>query len=137
MGLLDMLTGRLLEPKLVHSLPGRLRVHVPALLELPEEMKPMATELSKILQVGPPIDSVSLDLRSGNILLCYCQKSAREEQIVGFVRALLKLLYDNRKRFTGLGKDMESKVTEFRSHLANTISSDLSFPKKVVDDVWS
>ena len=137
MAIWQMLTGKLMKPRVVHSLPGRLRVHIPALTHLPEDMKPLAGKFQKIVEVSSTIDKASLNLRSGNILICYCQKRAKEDEVIGFLNRMLQLLLDNKDKFSGQVRDLDVVVTNLCSYLKNSITPNLYFPKKVPEDVWS
>lgn len=133
----ELVTGKLMAPRVVHSLPGRLRVHVPALCHLPEDMKPLVGHFEKILKVSSTIEKATLNLRSGNILVCYCQESAKEKDVLSFLSRMLKLLSMNKERFTGQVRDLDSIVTNICSHLEGTMSPNLYFSEEVPEDVWS
>ena len=137
MAIWQMLTGKLMTPRVVHSLPGRLRVHIPALTHLPEDMKPLAEKFQKIVEVSSTIDKASLNLKSGNILICYCHKKVKEDEVVGFLSRTLQLFLDNKDKFTGQVRDLDKVVTKLCSYLKTSITPNLYFPEEVPEDVWS
>lgn len=89
-------------PKVVHRLPGRLRVHVPFLQKLPREYDGLANRIAALLAVPDEIESATTNLMTGNALICYDPASVTEVDVIGYLRGMFEIFVRNRERFEGL-----------------------------------
>lgn len=106
-----------LRPKVVHSLPGRVRIHILALQRIPEEMAEHAAEIVRILtETHPHVNDIEVNLPTGNILVHYDVEQASEQQVVGFVERVLDVI---RAEWAALkGKPVEELVSWARENAA-------------------
>ncbi len=96
MGLMDLLANSVLRPKVVHRLPGRLRIHVPALEKIPASRKDLIEFVEAAIEVPEQIQSVTTNAATGNVLITYDKTSTTEDAVVRFLEGIAKLLFKNR-----------------------------------------
>jgi hypothetical protein len=96
MGLMDLLANCVLRPKVVHRLPGRLRIHVPALEKIPVDRKDLIEFVEAAIEVPEQIQSVTTNAATGNVLITYDKTSTTEDAVVSFLEGIAKLLFKNR-----------------------------------------
>ncbi len=135
MSLGDMITRQMLKTKVVHRLPGRLRLNVPALRHLPTELKPFVPQFERLIAAAPVVDSVKTSLHSANLLVLH--RADSEEQLVTYINELFVFMYENRNRLLHQKKKAEAVVDKLVDHLNKTLGSELTFQKEVPADVWT
>lgn len=75
----------LAKPRVVHSLPGRLRLSVPLLKQLDSNYHDSTKLLSALLEGVEGIENVSANRMSATILLHYDVKAVSREEILSFI----------------------------------------------------
>ena len=99
-------------PKVVHRLPGRLRVHIPLLQKLPKEYDGLANRMAALLAVPDEVESATTSLTTGNVLICYDPASVTEVDVLGYLRGMFEIFVRNRERFEGLAPEDANRVYE-------------------------
>ena len=88
--------------KVVHSIPGRLRLFVPNLSEVPEELKKYDNEVKKLILSKKGIKSVEYSYITNKILLYYDPNLISEKEILEWMNKVWKTvinhpeLYENK-----------------------------------------
>jgi hypothetical protein len=88
--------------KVVHSIPGRLRLFVPNLSKVPEELKKYDNEVKKLILSKKGIKSVEYSYITNKILLYYDPNLISEKEILEWMNKVLKTvinhpeLYENK-----------------------------------------
>ena len=78
--------------KVVHSIPGRLRLSVPNLSKIPEEFKKnMIIEFTELILSKKGIKSIEYSYVTNKILLYYDVKLISEKQILDWLNKVWKL----------------------------------------------
>ena len=98
----QVLAGSLLRPKVVHRLPGRLRVHLPILHQLPPNSGELPDLIEAVVAVPEQIRSAEVNLTTGNLLVGYDASRATEREVLEYLRELIRLLMKHRDRLGGL-----------------------------------
>ena len=81
-----------LRPKVVHRLPGRLRVSIPALRRVDHVQREWAFVWRDLL-VGPTeIEKVEVNLTTGSVLIQYRADQLTESELLAFLRAVNRLV---------------------------------------------
>jgi hypothetical protein len=138
--LIGPMSALLLRPRVVHRLPGRLRVRIPALKRLARGCRP--AELSwRELRLGPHrIPEIAVNLTTGSLLIRYRPEELTEAELLGFLRAVSRLALGHWNRFRGLPKERRAVALQrlaqavgraTRPRLA--LEEDLEIP----EDVWA
>ena len=88
--------------KVVHSIPGRLRLFVPNLSKVPEELKKYDNEVKKLILSKKGIKSVKYSYITKKILLYYDPNLISEKEILEWMNKVWKTvvnhpeLYENK-----------------------------------------
>jgi len=77
----------------VHTLPGRLRIHLPIVKNIPAEYEEFLPVINSILSTPEEITSIEVSPLSGNILIKYDKGKSTEDQIITFVDSVMEILF--------------------------------------------
>ena len=136
--LAELLTGSI-RPRVVHSLPGRARIHVPALQKLPPGSDVSQGAIDKLSLLFPGVVSVSASSISGNILVAYLPAQITERHILNGLQNFGRALLRYRQKLTQLKPDDFEKVLERLAILFQGSDLNLLATNKEVeipDDIW-
>jgi hypothetical protein len=104
----------------VHSLPGRLRLHVPVLAQIPEEA-PVDEYVALAMNAIEGVKTVEVSRASSRALIGYDARKLSERQIVDLVRSLLSQVVLHSPRFLDLDQQAQERFAErLRTHFAAT-----------------
>ena len=98
----DLVFAWLLRPRVVHGLPGRLRVHVPLVRRLSGEEADEVGAWSNLLAALDGIDSAELSPVTGNVLIQYDCDRVSEQEILAFIQGFSRLACRFRDRIAAL-----------------------------------
>ena len=87
-GLTDLLLRRELHPRIAHRLPGRVRIHLPALKRLASLNGDVTTPIENYLSLPIGVETVSVNTRSGSVLVCYRTGTLSESEVFQRVQSL-------------------------------------------------
>ena len=93
MGLLQ----RFFAPRIVHSLPGRMRVHIPGMKDMPEELREIVERLSPTFREINGIRSISFNYTTGNLLIYY-GGWLNEKVLLEWLSVAISLVVDSRSQ---------------------------------------
>lgn len=112
-----------LRPKIVHSIPGRLRLHVPLLKKITSGNGYWISVIVDLLQTPAGIDDVIPSPATGNILLRYDDKRLTESEILTFLTSITKIFHAHLDDFEQIkGKDPDIIRLRLKSWLQNAVS---------------
>ena len=81
--------------KVVHSIPGRLRLFVPNLSKIPEELKKYDEEVKKIILLKKGIKSVEYSYITNKILIYYNINLISEKEILEWINKIWKTIIEH------------------------------------------
>lgn len=81
--------------KVVHHLPGRLRLYVPALEKLSFEWSRYTSDLIRIIKLKEGIDDVELCIATGRVLVWYNPDLTHQGEILSWLKQLTLWLYSD------------------------------------------
>jgi hypothetical protein len=130
----------LLRPRVQHSLPGRLRVHMPLLQRLPQDKPELVAIIADILALPDGITTAEPAPETGNVLVHYDEALIREEDVLAYLRSVTHLAVSNQKRLLQASEaDLERihlKLTAWlRAQLA--YRPELDGSARIPDDVMA
>ncbi|EFE87446.1 HMA2 domain-containing protein [Fusobacterium periodonticum] len=100
--------------KVVHSIPGRIRLLIPSLDKFPEEMKKHEHYISAIIKLKTGIKSIEYSYLTSKILIEYDKEKLKEQDIVDWLNKIWKIIVDNEEVYHGMSVDeVEKNVKRF------------------------
>lgn len=135
--LIKVFVNLAVNPRIIHSLPGRLRLHIPALPKIPEKWRVSEEAISELIKSIPDIKSVSLSYVTGNILIQYEQEILSEKEIIQGIQKLAAELVKKRGKLNQISpegmpiyiKRLKKVLNEKRIRSITEVS--------IHEDVWS
>ncbi|APM38525.1 HMA2 domain-containing protein [Clostridium kluyveri] len=108
--------------KLVHSMPGRLRLKLVNVSNIPEEYSYYIKYLKDALCILPGIDKVKFNHVIGTILIEYSVDKAHEEKILKWIDTIIKVGSDNFQLIKDYGEnDLEYVVDTLEQQLKDVV----------------
>lgn len=93
----NVFAGRL-EPKILHNIPGRVRIHFPILKKIPGEFHQDTEELLSMATLIREINNTSVSFITGNILIRYNHRQVSAEDILKAFIFLNQLFIRHREK---------------------------------------
>lgn len=109
--------------KVVHSMPGRLRLKLANALNIPEEYSYYIKYLKDALCILPGIDKVKFNHVIGTILIEYNVDKVYEEKILKWIDTIIKVGSDNLQLIKEHGEDnLEYVVNTLEGQLKEAVN---------------
>lgn len=100
--------------KVVHSIPGRLRLFVPNLSKVPEELKKYDNEVKKLILSKKGIKSVEYLYITNKILLYYDPNLISEKEILEWMNKVWKTVVNHSELYENKSlKEIEDNLEIF------------------------
>lgn len=100
--------------KVLHSIPGRIRLFIPSLDKIPEQMKKYEDYISSILKLKEGIKKIEYSYLTSKILIEYDKEKLAEKDIVNWLNKIWKIIVDNEHIYHGMSIDeIENNVKKF------------------------
>ena len=100
--------------KVVHSIPGRIRLLIPSLDKFPEQMKKHEHYITSIIKLKNGIKSIDYSYLTSKILIEYDKEKLKEQDIVDWLNKIWKIIVDNEDVYQGMSvDDVEKNVKRF------------------------
>ena len=100
--------------KVVHSIPGRLRLFVPNLSKVPEELKKYDDEVKKLILSKKGIKSVEYSYITNKILLYYDPNLISEKEILEWMNKVWKTVINHPELYENKSlKEIEDNLEVF------------------------
>ena len=100
--------------KVVHSIPGRLRLFVPNLSKVPEELKKYDNEVKKFILSKKGIKSVEYSYITNKILLYYDPNLISEKEILEWMNKVWKTVVNHSELYENKSlKEIEDNLEIF------------------------
>ena len=108
--------------KVVHSIPGRIRLFIPSLDQFPEQMKKYENYITAIIKLKAGINNIEYSYTTSKILVEYDKTKLKEEDIVNWLNKIWKIIVDNEDVYNGMSMDeVEKNVKKFYEMLKNEL----------------
>ena len=108
--------------KVVHSIPGRIRLFIPSLDQFPEQMKKYENYITAIIKLKSGINNIEYSYTTSKILVEYDKTKLKEEDIVNWLNKIWKIIVDNEDVYYGMSMDeVEKNVKKFHEMLKNEL----------------
>ena len=108
--------------KVVHSIPGRLRLHVPGLDKVPKEMEKYDYYVTSLIKFDKGIETVSYSYVTGKILLTYNKNLTDENKILNWLNFVWKKVVENEDVYGGMTpEEIEKNLDRFYDMLCKEL----------------
>lgn len=108
--------------KVVHSIPGRLRLHVPGLDKVPKEMEKYDHYVTSLIKFDKGIETVSYSYVTGKILLTYNKNLTNENKILNWLNFVWKKVVENEDVYGGMTpEEIEKNLDRFYDMLCKEL----------------
>lgn len=129
-----------LKPRVVHRLPGRVRVHIPALRDIFVDIQKIVDVLLTKFTFPVGINDVSINYITGNLLIHYDENIIHEKSVLDWLNDLSAITGQIWVRFTNFSNGNANKtgknlLTYFLEASKNGNILDKNFI--IPDYVWS
>lgn len=105
MDITSLLFSSKVRPKVLHSLPGRVRIHIPIIKKISPYKEFIDAILQSLCAKNDALESISCQISTGNILICYNSQRITEERIVNLLEYIGKFLLKHRKEIENIDVD--------------------------------
>ena len=100
--------------KVVHSMPGRIRLLIPSLDKFPEQMKKHEHYITAIIKLKNGIKYVEYSYLTSKVLIEYDKDKLKEQDIVDWLNKIWKIIVDNEDVYQGMSvDDVDKNVKRF------------------------
>ena len=128
-----------LRPRVIHRLPGRMRVHVPALRRVTAHFRELADSLLVGFALPEGIHSAQASYTTGNLLILYDHGRISEEEVLDWLLAVKKTVGQVLERFADMDAGKTERVGErlldfFRAESRHGTRIDRDFA--IPDEIW-
>lgn len=108
--------------KVVHSIPGRLRLYIPGMEKIPNEMRKYDYYTTNLIKLHNGIEDISYSYITGKILLTYDAKKTNEKKIVDWLNFIWKKIVENEKEYEGMTPaEIEKNLDRFYAVLCTQL----------------
>jgi len=129
-----------MRPRVVHRLPGRLRIHIPALKKVDSEFHEISETLLYKFHLPEGIEIAKVNYISGNIVVNYDISITDERNVLIWILGIKKIF---ESAFMHFGKMKEDKIQNSVKKLQEYINSvsnngtiiDQNF--RIPDEIWN
>ncbi|MEW6349658.1 MAG: HMA2 domain-containing protein [Thermodesulfobacteriota bacterium] len=121
--------------RVLHRLPGRLRLEISALRKVPPGTQEFARELIGKMVLPAGITSVEPSFITGSVLLKYDSGAATEQEVLANIHELLSALVDYRDELWSIGQENGHAAIEKLNGVLN--KANRKDVKREEDDVRS
>ncbi len=121
----DLIFKVILRFKVVHSIPGRIRIHIPMSRKIPREWKQTLENLDR-LKNFEGIREVNFSVITGNALIYYDPEKISDKQIIDTLRQIAKVLNNHRRELSRRADQDQNQALEY---LLNLLKVHIPWPK--------
>ncbi|WBW95035.1 HMA2 domain-containing protein [Oceanirhabdus sp. W0125-5] len=91
--------------KVIHSIPGRLRINAPAIKQIPKEWQIQDENITSVFLVIKGVKEVSFSYLTGNVVIKYDPQITNEKKILKAVRRIIQIVISYRKEIENITID--------------------------------
>lgn len=112
-----------LRPRVVHSIPGRLRLHVPSLKQWGQGNGTLVSMIAQLLAVPEGINEISPCAVTGNVLIRYDPSRLSEGELLALAQSLFRIATKDRD---ALAKAWEKEPERLQERLSEWLQGAVS-----------
>lgn len=108
--------------KVVHSIPGRMRLSVPGLNNVPENMRQYEHYTTSLMKLEDGIKEISYSYVTGKILVIYDKDITNEKKILDWINFVWKKVVDNEDIYNKMQpEEIEKNLDKFYEMLCKEL----------------
>lgn len=108
--------------KVVHSIPGRMRLSVPGLNNIPENMRQYEHYTTSLMKLEDGIKEISYSYVTGKILVTYDKDVTNEKKILDWINFVWKKVVDNEDIYNKMQpEEIEKNLDKFYEMLCKEL----------------
>ncbi len=92
-------------PRVVHRLPGRMRIHFPALERLSSRWHHYSAPIAELVKIKQGIQNTNIQPATGNVLITYDADMLGENDILKWLESIVKISLNNIFSYSSLSED--------------------------------
>ena len=92
-------------PRVVHRLPGRVRIHFPALKKSSSGWHRYSASVAELVKIKQGIQSTSIQPATGNVLITYDADTLGEQDIFNWLESIVKICLNNIRDYASVSDD--------------------------------
>ena len=92
-------------PRVVHNLPGRVRIHFPALEKLSSRWHRYSAPVADLIKIKQGIQNTNIQPATGNVLITYDADTLDEKDILKWMEFIVKISMNNIRNYSSLSED--------------------------------
>ena len=105
-------------PRVVHNLPGRLRVHFSAMKMLSSRWHRYSAPVAELVEIKQGIENTNIQPKTGNVLITYDADTLGDKDILKWIESIIKISLKNIGSYTSLSEDnFESLLNRVKTQL--------------------
>lgn len=110
--------------KVVHSIPGRIRLFIPSLNKVPKEFKKYENYTTSILKLKSGINKVEYSYTTSKILIEYDKNKLTEKDIVEWLNKIWEIIVENENIYSGLSQnEIKNNIDKFYDILTKKLKN--------------
>jgi uncharacterized protein YpuA (DUF1002 family) len=129
-----------MHPQVIHSIPGRLRIHIPALKKVNVDQQEVVTAILSGFRTPQFILDTNVNYVSGNLLVIYDNKISSESQVLNWIDDIKNIAEHILFKFFTLEKNKLDKAKSELMQFLKTESAKgciLDRGINIPDEIWN
>jgi hypothetical protein len=105
-------------PRIVHNLPGRVRIHFPALKWLSSRWHRYSGPVAELIKIKQGIQNTSIQPMTGNVLITYDADTLGQNEVLNWLESIATIVKNNVRDYTSLSEhNFESLLNRVKIQL--------------------
>ena len=105
-------------PRVVHNLPGRVRIHFPALERLSSRWHRYSAPVAELVKIKQGIQNTNIQPTTGSVLITYDADMLGQKDVFNWLDSIAAIVKDNVRNYTSLSEhNFESLLNRVKIQL--------------------
>jgi hypothetical protein len=105
-------------PRVVHNLPGRLRLHFPVLERLSSRWHRYSAPVAELIKIKQGIQNTNIQPTTGSVLITYDANMLGQKDVFNWLESIATIVKNNGRNYTSLSEhNFESLLNRVKIQL--------------------
>ena len=105
-------------PRVVHNLPGRLRLHIPVLERLSSRWHRYSLPVAELINIKQGIQNTNIQPATGSVLITYDADMLGQKDVFNWLESIATIVKNNVRNYTSLSEhNFESLLNRVKIQL--------------------